>query len=159
VLSHAIELAELLPLLTVRQNIYTDPRVPVTVEPNKVYEVGEVDENSPVIITTNFSLTYYSVEGEIPSDAYIIPIDTDGTSLLTAWAADKFGGSKIAEIVNEETDIGDRVDHNKLVISGHVAVISGKLEEESGWDIIVGPREASGITNFISTRWKSELEG
>lgn len=158
VLSEAIELAELLPVLTVRQNIYNDPRVPVTVEPNEVYEVGEPDEESPVIITTNFSLTYYSVEGEIPASAYIIPIDTDGTSLLTAWAADKFGGKKIAEIVNEETDIGDKVDHNKLLISGHVAVISGKLEEESGWDVVVGPREASGITNFIANRWEEELE-
>ncbi|MCK8827369.1 acetyl-CoA decarbonylase/synthase complex subunit gamma [Natroniella acetigena] len=160
VLSNTVELAEMLSLLTVRQNIYTDPRVPVTVEPNKVYEVGEPDENSPIFITTNFSLSYYSVEGDVSASkepAYIIPIDTDGTSVLTAWAADKFGGAKIGEILTEEMDIEDMVDHRKLIISGYVAVISGKLEEASGWDVIVGPRESSGIPNFISNRWESEL--
>ncbi|SJZ38148.1 acetyl-CoA decarbonylase/synthase complex subunit gamma [Selenihalanaerobacter shriftii] len=160
VLSNALELAEVLPLLTVRQNIYTDPRVPVTVEPNKVYEVGEPDETSPVFITTNFSLSYYSVEGDVSGgklDAYIIPIDTDGTSVLTGWAADKFGGKKIGEIMTEETDIEDRVNHKKVIIPGHVAVISGKLEEASGWDVLVGPRECSGIPSYIASRWEQEL--
>ncbi|MCK8823745.1 acetyl-CoA decarbonylase/synthase complex subunit gamma [Fuchsiella alkaliacetigena] len=157
VLSNVLELAEMMPLLTVRQNIYTDPRVPVTVEPNKVYEIGEPDENSPVFITTNFSLSYYSVEGEVPEDGYIIPVDTDGTSVLTAFSADKFGGAKIAEVMVEETDIEDKVSHRKVIIPGHVAVLSGKLEEESGWDVLVGPREASGIAAFISQRWEEEL--
>ncbi|KXS44576.1 MAG: acetyl-CoA decarbonylase/synthase complex subunit gamma [Candidatus Frackibacter sp. T328-2] len=160
VLSDAIELAELLPLLSVRQNIYTDPRVPITVDPNKVYEVGEPDESSPVFITTNFSLTYYSVEGDISGgklDAYIIPIDTDGTSVLTAYSAGKYGGKKIGEIMVEETDIEDRVSHRKVIIPGHVAVVSGKLEEASGWDVLVGPRECSGIPSFINNRWEKEL--
>jgi acetyl-CoA decarbonylase/synthase complex subunit gamma len=160
VLSEAIELAELLPLVTVRQNIYTDPRVPITVEPNQVYEIGEPDESSPVFITTNFSLTYYSVEGDISGgkvDAYVIPIDTDGTSVLTAWAADKFSGKKVGEIMVEETDIEDRVNHKKVIIPGHVAVISGKLEEASGWDVLVGPRECSGIPNYVSGRWEKEI--
>ncbi len=143
-----------LPMLTVRQDIYTDPQKPVTVEP-KLHEVGEVHEESPVIITTNFSLTYYSVEGDVGSvPSYILPVDTDGTSVLTAWAADKFSPKKIAEFM-EETGVADKVSHKKVIIPGLVAVISGKLELESGWEVIVGPRESAGLRSFLKKEWSA----
>jgi len=138
-----------LPLLAVRQNIFTDPQKPIQVEPI-LHSVGEVNENSPLYITTNFSLTYYSVEGEVEATkipSYILPIDTDGTSVLTAYAAGKFEPEKIAEAM-EACGIADKVSHRNVIIPGYVAVISGKLAEKSGWKIIVGPRESSGIASF-----------
>ena len=144
---------QLLPLLTVRQNIYTDPQKPIQVKPG-VWEVGKPDENSPVLVTTNFSLTYYTVEGEITSSrvpAYVLVIDTEGTSVLTAWAAEKFTVEMIAEKLNDSDGIKGKVKHNKVVIPGLVAVMSAKLKEESGWDVLVGPREATGIPKFLKT--------
>ena len=144
---------QLLPLLTVRQNIYTDPQKPIQVKPG-VWEVGKPDENSPVLVTTNFSLTYYTVEGEITSSrvpAYVLVIDTEGTSVLTAWAAEKFTIEMIAEKLNEGNGIGEKVKHRKIVIPGLVAVMSAKLKEESGWDVLVGPREATGIPKFLKS--------
>jgi len=138
-----------LPLLSWRQNLYTDPQKPIQVE-SKIYEIGAVNENSPVYITTNFSLSYYSVEGEVEASkipSYIIPIDTDGTSVLTAWAAGKFGGDRIAQVM-KELGIEEKVSHRNVVIPGYVAVIAAKLKEESGWNVIVGPREAAGISPF-----------
>ena len=144
---------QLLPLLTVRQNIYTDPQKPIQVKPG-VWEVGKPDENSPVLVTTNFSLTYYTVEGEITSSrvpAYVLVIDTEGTSVLTAWAAEKFTIEMIAEKLNEGNGVGEKVKHRKIVIPGLVAVMSAKLKEESGWDVLVGPREATGIPKFLKS--------
>lgn len=141
--------AHLLPLMALRQNIYTDPQKPIQVEP-VLQAVGEVNENSPVYITTNFSLTYYSVEGEVEASkvpSYILPIETDGTSVLTAYAAGKYEPEKIAAAL-EASGVGDKVSHRNLIIPGYVAVISGKLQEESGWKVIVGPRESSGIISF-----------
>lgn len=141
--------AHLLPLMTLRQNIYTDPQKPIQVEP-KLHSVGNVDENSPFYITTNFSLTYYSVEGEVETSkipSYILPIDTDGTSVLTAYAAGKLEPEKIAEAMNA-CGIADKVKHRNVIIPGYVSVISGKLAELSGWKTIVGPRESSGIVSF-----------
>jgi acetyl-CoA decarbonylase/synthase complex subunit gamma len=140
---------QILPLLTWRNNLYTDPQKPIQVEP-VLHAVGEVNENSPLYITTNFSLTYYSVEGEVESSkipSYILPIDTDGTSVLTAYAAGKFEPEKIAEVM-AACGIADKVSHRNVIIPGHVAVISGKLQEVSGWKVMVGPREASGIVSF-----------
>ncbi len=141
--------AHVLPLMTLRQNIYTDPQKPIQVEP-KLHSVGNVNENSPFYITTNFSLTYYSVEGEVETSkipSYILPIDTDGTSVLTAYAAGKFEPEKIVEAM-VACGIADKVKHRNVIIPGYVAVISGKLSELSGWKAVVGPRESSGIVSF-----------
>jgi len=145
-----IESWEVLSLLTLRQNIYTDPQKPLQVEP-KIYPVGTPDEKSPILVTTNFSLTYYTVLSEVESSkisSYIMAVDTEGMSVLTAWAAEKFTAEVIAKTL-EKQNAKDVVKHNQLVIPGYVAAMSGDLEEKSNWKILVGPREAAGITNFL----------
>ncbi len=145
----ACEKQQLLPLLSWRLNLYTDPQKPIAVEA-KLYDVGEPTEDSPVYLTTNFSLTYFIVEGEVESSripSRILSVDTGGVSVLTAYADNKFSAETITEAM-KACGLEDKVKHKKIVIPGHVAVLKGALEEESGWEVIVGPREASGITKF-----------
>jgi len=139
-----------LPLLTLRQNIFTDPQKPLQVEP-KVYPVGLANDRSPVIVTTNFSLTYYTVLGEVESSrvpTHLICLDTEGMSVLTAWAAEKFTPEKISDTLIK-FKLADIVKHKNLIIPGYVAMMSGDLEEKSGWNILVGPREAAGLPSFL----------
>jgi len=141
---------ELLGILTLRQNIYTDPQKPLQVEP-KLYPVGAVNRDSPVLITTNFSLTYYTVLGEVEASrvgSYILSVNTEGMSVLTAWAAEKFTPETITQSI-ERSNLKEIVSHRSLIIPGYVAVMSGELEEKSGWQVIVGPKEASGIPAFL----------
>jgi len=145
-----------LPILTVSQNVYTDPRKPIQVEA-KLYEVGAVTPDSPLLITTNFSLTYYTVEGEVEASrvpAYIGVIDTEGTSVLTAFAADKLTSADVAEFLNSDAGTGS-LSHKKVIIPGYIAVMSGALKEDSGWEVLVGPREASGISKYLKTVWQA----
>jgi acetyl-CoA decarbonylase/synthase complex subunit gamma len=139
-----------LSLLTLRQNIYTDPQKPLQIEP-KVYKIGAVDEKSPLLVTTNFSLTYYTVLGEVEASkvpSYIMSVDTEGMSVLTAWAAEKFTPEKISDSLDKFA-VKDLVAHKRLIIPGYVAVMSGDLEEQSGWQVRVGPKEAAGIPSFL----------
>ena len=141
---------EVLALLTLRQNIYTDPQKPLQVE-SKVYPVGNASDKSPVLITTNFSLSYYTVLGEVEASkvpSYIVTVDTEGMSVLTAWAAEKFTAETVVATL-DKLGIKDIVSHQRLIIPGYVAVISGDLEEKSSRQIIVGPKEASGIPPFL----------
>ena len=157
VIVDAVEPWQIMPLLTIRQNIFTDPRKPVAVEP-KLYEVGSVTKQSPLLLTTNFSLTYYTVQGDVEASrvpAFIGVVDTEGTSVLTAWASEKLTVEKVTKFLNS-TDVKDRVAHNKVIIPGYVAVMSGKLEDESGWQVMVGPRESSGIPKYLKTMWKAD---
>lgn len=150
ILMKNIESWQALALLTLRQNIYTDPQKPLQIEP-KLYTVGQVNSQSPVLVTTNFSLTYYTVLGEVEASkvpSYIVSVDTEGMSVLTAWAAEKFTPEKISDALNK-FDVAGVVSHKKLIIPGYVAVISGDLEEKSGCQVIVGPKEAAGIPSFL----------
>jgi len=138
------------PLLTVRQDIYQDPQKPVQVE-SRIYEIGKVTKDSPVAVTTNFSITYFTVAGEVEASkvpTYIICCDAEGMSVLTAWAAEKFTAETIAAML-KKSGIESIVSHKKVIIPGYVSVLSGKLEEVSGWKVLVGPREASGIPNYL----------
>ncbi len=155
VVTDAVEKWQSLAVLTTRQGIYTDPQKPVAVEP-KLYTVGEPGPDAPVLVTTNFSLSYYSVEGEVEASrvpAYILSVDTEGTSVLTAWASDKFNASTITAAL-KKSGIEAKMKHKKLVIPGFVAVLSGGVEDESGWSVQVGPKEASGIPSFLRNQWK-----
>lgn len=143
-----------LALVTLRLNIYTDPQKPVTVEP-KLYKIGgEPKENSPLMVTTNFSLTYYSVEPEIINSkipSWLLVVDTDGLSVLTAWAAEKFTPEKVVESLKKE-NVEEKVKNKRLIIPGYVATMSSKLGNLlPEWEIIVGPKEASGIPKFLKT--------
>lgn len=145
------------PILTLRQNIYTDPQKPIQMGAG-VYKVGEPGENSPVYVTTNFSLTYFSVMGEVEASgrpSWVIVCDSEGLSVLTAWAAGKFDAEKIAKTV-KSSGIEDKIKHRKIIIPGYVAVLMGELEDElSGWKIMVGPKDAVDISSYIKKVWES----
>jgi len=143
--------AQLITLLALRQNIYTDPQKPIQVEP-KLYAIGEPDKNSPIFVTTNFSLTYFLVSGEIENagiSAWLVIPECEGFSVLTAWAAGKFSGVSIAKFI-KEIDLEKQVDTREIVIPGYVAQISGELEENlPGFKVLVGSAEAADLEGFI----------
>ncbi len=139
------------PLQVEIQNIYTDPQKPMAVD-SKIYEIGSPGPDSPLLVTTNFSLTYFIVSGEIEAskvDSWLGIVDSEGQSVLTAWAAGKFVPETIAKFINT-SGIAEKINHRKLIIPGYVAQISGELDEElPEWEILIGPREAADIPVYL----------
>jgi len=144
-----------LPMLTAVMNLFTDPQKPVQVEP-KVYPIGEPDENAPLMFTTNFSLTYYTVESDVEASrvpSFILVVDTEGTSVLTAYSGDKLNEKTVADAM-AKNNVESLVKHRKLIIPGYVAVMSGKLEEATNWEVMVGPRECAMLPKYLKEVWK-----
>lgn len=143
-------------LLAWRVNIYTNPQEPIKVQPG-IYEINNPTADAPVMITTNFSITYFSVANEVDGSGlpgWLLVADAEGMSVLTAWAAGKFDAEKIAKTV-KTTGIEEKISHRKLIIPGAVAVLMGEVEEElPGWQILVGPREAVDLPGYLKL-WKS----
>jgi acetyl-CoA decarbonylase/synthase, CODH/ACS complex subunit gamma len=139
------------PLLVLRQNIYTDPQKPIQVQPG-IYEINNPKPEDPLLVTTNFSITYFSVANEVEGSglpAWLLVTDAEGMSVLTAWAAGKFDAERIAKAV-KTFNVSDKVSRKRIVLPGHVAVLSGELEGElPDWDIRVGPREAVDLPAFM----------
>jgi len=147
--------ASLYGLLVLRQNIYTDPQKPIQVQPG-LYEINNPKDSSPVMVTTNFSITYFAIANEVEGSgwpAWLVVTDAEGMSVLTAWAAGKFDSERIAKAV-KSFGVEGKVAHRKVIIPGHVAVLSGELEGDlPGWTIMVGPREAVDIGAFLKAMW------
>jgi acetyl-CoA decarbonylase/synthase complex subunit gamma len=156
---HGINGWSLLPLVILRQNIYTDPRKPVSVEPG-VNVFGEPNENSPVFLTTNFALTYYTVASDIESakvDCYVIVVDTEGLSVESAVAGRHLTADVVAETMNE-FNVNEKVHHRHLVIPGRAARLSGEIREATGWNVSVGPMDSSGIARYVEEKWTPNPE-
>jgi acetyl-CoA decarbonylase/synthase, CODH/ACS complex subunit gamma len=155
VLEH-FDSAALYPLLALRQNIYTDPQKPIQVQPG-LYEVNSPKPDSPVMVTSNFSITYFAVNNEVEGAgiaAWLLVADAEGMSVLTAWAAGKFDADRIAKAV-KTFGVESKVNHKRIILPGQVAVLSGELEEGlPGWDIMVGPKEAVDIPAYLKVMWK-----
>jgi len=147
---HGTDIWELIPILTLRQSLYTDPRKPQAVDPG-IYEFGELDENAPVLLTTNFALTYYTVEGDLKSgkaNCYLLVLDTEGRAVDVSIAGNQFNGESVADLI-KESGIEDKVKTRTLIIPGLAAPVSGDVEDESGWEVLVGPRDSSAAADFL----------
>jgi len=147
---HSFEGWVLLPTVILRQNLYTDPRKPVAVQPGlKMF--GAADENSPLLFTSNFALTYYTVASDIESGGvtcHLLVVDTEGLSVESAVAGRKLTADKVAEAI-KTTKVEEKVKHRNLIIPGRAARLSGEIEEMSGWKVLVGPLDSSGIPKLI----------
>jgi acetyl-CoA decarbonylase/synthase complex subunit gamma len=146
---------QLLPVFTAIQDIYTDPQVPNMVDA-KLYEIGSVNENSPILFTTNFALTYFSVAGEVERSripSYVCVVDTEGMGVLNAHAGDKISPEKVVKTL-EELKAADRVNHRRLIIPGLLPFFRAELEDISRWkEVIIGPKTAREIPAFLNRVW------
>jgi acetyl-CoA decarbonylase/synthase complex subunit gamma len=147
---HSPEMWGILPLLTLRQNIYTDPRVPISVDAG-VYTIGKPDENSPVLMTTNFALTYYTVASDLEASGvscHLLVVDTEGLAVEPAMAGSKLTAGVVKDALSSSGAKG-KVKHKTMIIPGMAARISGEIEEETGWEVKVGPIDSSRIQAFL----------
>jgi acetyl-CoA decarbonylase/synthase complex subunit gamma len=145
----------LLSLLTLRQNIYTDPQKPIQMTPG-IYRVGTPGPDSPVLLTVNFSLTFFTLQGYLEATripCFMVIVDTEGLSVLTAVASGKLNETMVAESL-KKFSLEQEVTHRSLIIPGYAAPLSGRIEEATGWEVLVGPRDAAEIGEYLEKEWK-----
>jgi len=154
---HTLETWSLLPLLTLRENIYTDPRRPVAVSPG-LRVIGKPDENSPLLVTANFALTYFTVESDLEGmgvSCYLMVIDTEGLGVEVGVAGRQFTAEKIAEMI-KTSGVEEKIKHKKLIIPGIAARLKGEIEDATGWEIMVGPKDSADIKAYLEKYWGKE---
>ncbi len=156
---HSLEPHTIMPIVTLRANIYTDPRTPVQVEPG-LRAINNPDRNSPVLITTNFALTYYTVESDLQSSGasgWLLVLDTGGLGVEVSVAGGQFTPEKVKQLM-EETKVAEKVDHRYLVIPGLAARLQGALEDEIGWKVLVGPTDSGRLKAWLEENWPPKKE-
>jgi acetyl-CoA decarbonylase/synthase complex subunit gamma len=141
--------------LTLRQNIYTDPQKPIQMTPG-LYRIGNPGKDAPVLMTVNFSLTFFTLQGYLESTqipCFMLIVDTEGLSVLTAVAAGKLSEMLVKDSIKKFA-VEDEVSHRELIIPGYASPLSGRIEEATGWKVMVGPRDAAEIGEFLHEEWK-----
>jgi len=141
--------------LTLCQNVYTDPQKPIQMNPG-LYRIGSPGKDAPVLMTVNFSLTFFTLEGYLESTrvpCFMLIVDTEGLSVLTAVAAGKLSETLVRDAIRK-FDVENEVSHRKLIIPGYASPLSGRIEEATGWKVLVGPRDAAEIGEYLHEEWK-----
>jgi acetyl-CoA decarbonylase/synthase complex subunit gamma len=153
-LLHSAEGWSLLPLVVLRQNLYIDPRKPVAVAPG-LREFGCVGVDVPVLLTTNFALTYFTVASDLEKagvSAYLLVVDTGGIAVDSSVAGRRLTAEKVANAL-KVSGVEGKVRHKKLVIPGKASRLTGDIERLSGWEVVVGPKDSSDIGKFLQEKW------
>jgi acetyl-CoA decarbonylase/synthase complex subunit gamma len=143
--------------LTLRQNIYTDPQKPIQMNPG-LYRVGSPGKDAPVLMTVNFSLTFFTLQGYLESTripCFMLIVDTEGLSVMTAVAAGKLNETLVRDSI-KKFDLEHEVSHKTLIIPGYSAPLSGRIEEATGWKVMVGPRDAAEIGEYLHEEWQKQ---
>jgi acetyl-CoA decarbonylase/synthase, CODH/ACS complex subunit gamma len=146
-------------VLTLRQNIYTDPQKPIQMNPG-LYRIGSPGKDAPVLMTVNFSLTFFTLEGYLEATrtpCFMLIVDTEGLSVLTAVAAGKLNETLVRDSL-KKFDVGNEVTHRKLIIPGYASPLSGRIEDATGWKVLVGPRDAAEIGEFLHEEWTRQKD-
>nr|MDO8077666.1 acetyl-CoA decarbonylase/synthase complex subunit gamma [Candidatus Freyarchaeota archaeon] len=145
-----------LPLVILKRNLYTDPRIHPAVEP-ELMAIGNPDQNSPVMVTTNFALTAYTVKSDLEQakiNAWLVILDTEGIGVESAAAGGQFNAGKVADTL-QEFGVGDKVVHRAVIIPGMASRFKGEIEDLSGWDVYVGPRDSGAIADFLRDKYRA----
>ncbi len=153
---HSLSGWSLLPVVVLRQNLYTDPRKPTMVLPG-LREFGHPVESSPVMFTTNFALTYYTVASDLEKakiDAYLLVVDSEGIAVDSAVAGRKLTPEKVVNAI-QKSGIADKVKHNTIIVPGKAARLGDEIEKLSGWHVLIGPKDSSSIEKFLEQEWKN----
>ncbi len=156
IIMHTLDTWALLPVVTLKQSVYTDPRKPVSVDAG-LKELGTVNKKSPVLMTTNFALTYYTVANDVESsgvNCYLIVADTGGLAVEVGVAGGQLTATGINEIMTS-TGVADKVSHKRLVIPGRAARLKGEIEDATGWEVLIGPQDSSEIKDFLNKYWET----
>jgi acetyl-CoA decarbonylase/synthase complex subunit gamma len=146
-------------VLTLRQNIYTDPQKPIQMNPG-LYRIGSPGKDAPVLMTVNFSLTFFTLEGYLEATripCFMLIVDTEGLSVLTAVAAGKLNETLVRDSL-KKFEVGNEVTHRKLIIPGYASPLSGRIEDATGWKVLVGPRDAAEIGEFLHEEWTRQKD-
>ncbi len=153
---HSLEPYAVLPEVHIRDTIYTDPRTPVKVAPG-VNGVGSPAKDSPVIVTTNFALTYYTVESDLSSNkinCYLAAVDTDGIGVEASVAGGQLTAAKIKDTFQKANfDFKEKTTHSTVILPGLAARLQGDVEDVTGLRVMIGPPDSGRIPGWMEKNW------
>ncbi len=122
-----------------------------------LYNLGNPDENSPVFVTANYTLSFDALRSALDGvDAYILVLNTRG---INVWCAAGKGTFSTDELVDkiETTGLRSVVRHRQLILPqlGAPGVSAHEVKRRSHFKIEYGPVRASDLKEYLKTHQAS----
>ena len=123
-----------------------------------LYCVGTPDEESPVLVTANYKLSFDSLRQELAGiDAWILVLDTRGVNV---WCAAGKRTFSTEEVIRQVHGVGlDKlVSHRELILPqlGAPGISAHKVKKGCGFKVIWGPVKAGDLKAFLNNGRKAD---
>ena len=122
------------------------------VEPG-LYALGSPTADSPVFVTSNYSLSFDALRSALPGiDGYILVLDTEGVNVWCAAGKGTFGTEELVRRI-EATHLGDVVHRRVLILPqlGAPGVAAHEVKKRSGFKVEYGPVRANDLPEYLKT--------
>lgn len=130
-----------------------------TVEPG-LYAVGSPDNDSPVLVSANYKLTFDALRKNLAGlDCWLLILDTKGVNVWCAAGKGTFGTDELINRI-EGSELSKYVSHKKLILPqlGATGVSAHEVAHRSGYSVAYGPVRASDIKEYIDTGYTATKE-
>ncbi|MHB8861900.1 MAG: mercury methylation corrinoid protein HgcA [Pirellulaceae bacterium] len=125
--------------------------------PPGLYAVGNPNEDSPVLVTANYKLTFDQLRSQLAGrDIWLVVLDTKGVNVWCAAAKGTFGTDEVVRRV-EATRVSELVSHNVLVLPqlSAVGVCAWEVLKRTGFRPVFGPVYATDLPAFLDVGVKT----
>ncbi len=122
-----------------------------------IYSLGQPDEQSPVLVSANYKLSFDALRRSLPGrHAWILVLDTDGVNVWCAAGKGTFGTDELVRRL-ELTALADLVSHRTLIVPqlGAVGVAAREVKKCSGFKVVFGPVRADDLPAFLDAGLKA----
>ena len=117
-----------------------------------LYCVGNPGQDSPVLVTANYKLSFDTLRRELTSlDVWILVIDTRGINVWCAAGKGLFCTREVVRCANRSM-LKKVVRHNQLILPQLAAtgVSAHRVKKESGFSVLWGPVRTKDIQRFLA---------
>jgi len=122
-----------------------------------LYALGNPDENSPVLVTANYKMSFDRLRKALPGmDAWILVLNTGGINVWCAAGKGTFGTQELVRRI-EFCKLSRVVNHRRLVLPQLSApgVAAHKVKRFSGFKVVYGPIRAEDLPSFLESGMKA----
>jgi acetyl-CoA decarbonylase/synthase complex subunit gamma len=134
-------------------------RMKYAVDPG-LYALGKPDEQSPVLVTANYKMSFDYLRQSLPNqNAWILVLDTMGINVWCAAGKGTFGTQELIWRI-ETSRLKNIVRHRNLILPqlGAPGVSAHLVRQASGFRVHYGPVRAKDLPAYLDSGFKAKRE-
>ncbi|MCK5000414.1 MAG: hypothetical protein KAS23_12800 [Anaerohalosphaera sp.] len=118
-----------------------------------LYATGNPTENSPVLASANYKMSFDALRKELTSrNLWILVLDTKGINVWCAAGKGVFGTDELVRQI-QQCRLDKIVNHNRIIVPqlGAPGISAHKVRSKCGFKVVYGPIYAADLPDFFDS--------